>query len=149
MPSRRALAEISGNHAPPKQLSNESKMRLVGRMCGGQSASEIGQAEGVPKATVNQILRRYRQNNRVYNKPEDGGPVTYSRRDEVRIVRYARSNPTWIYSDLETETGVHLSRRELRLILEKHGISNSRGKRRSGPPKTTVRSDCGKAQHSA
>ena len=102
MPRRRPLADIPVNRAPYTELSNDTKQRLLGRALAGQSGDEIATAELLPKTTINTSISKAIIRGTIANKPRSGQPKKYTDRDERRILRYARLQQKWKYSDLRS-----------------------------------------------
>jgi hypothetical protein len=65
MPPRPPLAVISSNEPFRRELSYGTKRQLLGRSLAGQTATKIGEAEGLPRTTVRDVLHRAELNNNV------------------------------------------------------------------------------------
>jgi hypothetical protein len=67
----------------------------------------------------------------------EAGPKSYTHRDERMVICIARRTPKCMYATLRKQSGLDLSTKVLRRILQDAGILNWRSKRR--PP---YRSEC-------
>lgn len=119
MATRTPLAEIPANRARGAEVSDYQKIALVARCDAGETHRQIVEAESLPKSTVSTILKKVAVRGTVKNTYRSGQPRKTTKQDERKIIREARRNPKWTYSELVDSTGLTIYYDTFRNIL--HG----------------------------
>jgi transposase len=130
MPRRTPFKALPLNAIAGCELCHNTKIAITSRAAAGQTAREIEAAENTPKSIINSLLQRTKQRNTIENWPRSGHPKSYTHQDERMVIRIARRIPKCTYTTLRKQSGLDLSTKVLRRILQDAGILNWRSKRR-------------------
>lgn len=127
---RRPLGPISGNSTVRKELSPYQRGLIVGQAQKGAKPLEISRDLNIPRTTIISTLELDLLRNEGKSIPRPGRPLCYTPRNERVLLRFIRNNPKCSYNDIRQACGVIISNSTLKTILDKHGISNWRAKKR-------------------
>jgi transposase len=124
MPRRTPFKALLLNAIAGCKPSHDTKIAITNRAAAGQSAREIEAADNTPKSTIDSLLQRTKQRNTIENQSRSGCPKSYTYRDERMVIRIARRTPKCTYTTLRKQSGLDLSTKVLRRILQDLGILN-------------------------
>ena len=85
----------------------------------GLSYRKIGQETGTPFSTVQTIIRRYKNEHRVEDKPKSGRPKLFTDRDERLILRRVRDNPQISAVEVSSNMRVNAHPESVRRVLKR------------------------------
>jgi transposase len=88
--------------------------------------------KALPLNAIASLLQRTKQRNTIENQARSGRPRSYTHRDERMVIRIARRTPRCTYATLRKQSGLDLSTKVLRRILQDAGILNWRSKHKLG-----------------
>ncbi len=103
---KRHLSTTSNNHTPnstmakTKELSKDTRNKIVDLHQAGKTESAIGKQLGVKKSTVGAIIRKWKTYKTTDNLPRSGAPRKISPRGVKMITRTVSKNPRTTRGDL-------------------------------------------------
>ncbi len=103
---KRHLSTTSNSHTPnstmanTKELSKDTRNKIVDLHQAGKTESAIGKQLGVKKSTVGAIIRKWKTYKTTDNLPRSGAPRKISPRGVKMITRTVSKNPRTIRGDL-------------------------------------------------
>ncbi len=103
---KRHLSTTSNSHTPnstmakTKELSKDTRNKIVDLHQAGKTESAIGKQLGVKKSTVGAIIRKWKTYKTTDNLPRSGAPRKISPRGVKRITRTVSTNPRTTRGDL-------------------------------------------------
>ncbi len=106
---KRHLSTTSNSHTPnstmakTKELSKDTRNKIVDLHQAGKTESAIGKQLGVKKSTVGAIIRKWKTYKTTDNLPRSGAPRKISPRGVKMITRTVSKNPRTTREDLEND----------------------------------------------
>ncbi len=103
---KRHLSTTSNSHTPnstmakTKELSKDTRNKIVDLHQAGKTESAIGKQLGVKKSTVGAIIRKWKTYKTTDNLPRSGAPRKISPRGVKNITRTVSKNPRTTRGDL-------------------------------------------------
>jgi hypothetical protein len=128
------LHEIYGNKTPRVEHSPYVRGQIIGMRDMGAKWVEIEEKLGVPESTCRSIYSRKEDSPEGRSQDRSGRPKSYTKRDERKLVREARLNPTSSYRELSSAANWSSSKRTASRVLSIYNIKKWLAKRR---PKLT------------
>jgi len=113
--------------AKTKELSKDTRKKIVDLHQGGKSESTIGKQLGVKKSTVGAVVKKWKTYKTTDNLPRSGGPRKISSRGVKMIMRTLSKNPRTRRRDLMNDL------QRARTKVTKATISNTLHERDSNP----------------
>jgi hypothetical protein len=136
---RTSLGELSSNIIRGKELTPKIKGKILGmRDCGHNVPYIMGRLK-LSRCAVRYTIDQDELRPNAETLPRPGQTKSFSALDERNILRWARSNPKFTYAKLKDATGVGCSHKTISRILQSHGITNWRCKKRPHLTKHAVK----------
>ncbi|XDV52100.1 hypothetical protein PO909_020865 [Leuciscus waleckii] len=115
------------NMAKTKELSKDSRDKIVHLQKAGKGYGEIAKQLGEKRSTVGAIIRKWKKLNMTVNLPRTGAPCKISPRGVSMILRKVRNQPrtTWeeLVNDLK-RAGITVSKVTVGNTLRRHGLKS-------------------------
>ncbi|XGW04344.1 hypothetical protein V3C99_015479, partial [Haemonchus contortus] len=112
------------------ETSEATRKTIVDMKEAGMRGATIARILKIPARTVSSILARFRERNTVSNAPRTGRPRSTSARQDKRIVRLSKADPTLTSVDIAAEInasdGTNISRRTVARRLNAAGLIGRR-----------------------
>ncbi|KAI4903142.1 hypothetical protein NFI96_006458, partial [Prochilodus magdalenae] len=135
---KRHLPTTSNTHTPnstmvkTKELSEDTRNRIVDLHQAGKTESAIGKQLDVKKSTVGAIIRKWKTYKTTTNLPRSGAPRKISARVVKMITRTVRKNhrnTRWeLVNDLQ-EAGTNVTKATISNILRRQGLRSCSARR--------------------
>jgi hypothetical protein len=124
------LSSCSGNSRRGPELTPFQHGKIVAASDFGANPTAIAKCYKHPRSTIRSTLSLDSVRNEGISQARTGRPLTYSDREERKIIRQVRLYPKCTYKEVCAACAVQLCDSTLRSILAKHGIANWRAKKR-------------------
>ena len=124
------LGSCSGNSRRGPELTPFQHGKIVAASDFGANPAAIAKCYKHPRSTVRSTLSLDSVCNKGISQARAGQPVTYSDREEHKIIYQVQLYPKYIYKEVCIACAVQLYNSTLRSILAKHGIANWHTKKR-------------------
>lgn len=110
-----------------KQTSFEIRQLVVKHSCEGKTVREIAKLVGRSSSTVQNIIGRYRNENRITNKSREGQGKILNDREERRILKEVNKNPFKTAKELNVFVKESLKKdvcnETIKNVLRRHGLN--------------------------
>uniref|UniRef100_A0A8C6LCC8 Transposase Tc1-like domain-containing protein n=1 Tax=Nothobranchius furzeri TaxID=105023 RepID=A0A8C6LCC8_NOTFU len=135
---KRHLSTASNSQTPnsttakTKELSKDTRKRIVDLHQTGKSESTIGKQLGVKKATVGAIIRKWKTYKTTDNLPRSGAPHKMSSRGVKMIMRTVSKDPRTTRGDLVNDlqrAGTTVTKVTISNTLQRQGIKSCSARR--------------------
>ncbi|KAI4873355.1 hypothetical protein NFI96_015961 [Prochilodus magdalenae] len=135
---KRHLPTTSNTHTPnstmvkTKELSEDTRNRIVDLHQAGKTESAIGKQLDVKKSTVGAIIRKWKTYKTTTNLPRSGAPRKISARGVKMITRTVRKNPRTTRGDLVNdlqEAGTNVTIATISNTLRRQGLRSCSARR--------------------
>ncbi|KAI4888607.1 hypothetical protein NFI96_004255 [Prochilodus magdalenae] len=135
---KRHLPTTSNTHTPNstmvkrKELSEDTRNRIVDLHQAGKTESAIGKQLDVKKSTVGAIIRKWKTYKTTTNLPRSGAPRKISARGVKMITRTVRKNPRTTRGDLVNdlqEAGTNVTKATISNTLRRQGLRSCSARR--------------------
>jgi hypothetical protein len=121
--TRRPLGPITLNIIKKKDLSPQSRGKIIGAYIAGARPSEISRLFSTPDSTVRTTILKAPIRPHGYSCPKPGRPIEYSIQDKRSVLRFIRSNRKTKYSAIKKACGLEISHSTIKRILRKNGVT--------------------------
>lgn len=111
----------------PKQLTIEQRARIILLLEEGYSTRSIAERESVSQTAVVKTGKRKRETGNLKDRPREGRPVKFTKREERRTVRKITRNECSTAVDIQKELkkeGKDVSTETVRRVLKKKGLKS-------------------------
>ncbi len=134
---KRHLSTTSNSHTPnstmakTKELSKDTRNKIVDLHQAGKTESAIGKQLGVKKSTVGAIIRKWKTYKTTDNLPRSGAPRKISPRGVKMITRTVRKNPRTTRGDLVNDlqrAGTKVTKATISNTLRRQGLKSCSAK---------------------
>ena len=118
--------------AKMKELSKDSRKKIVDLLQAGKSESTIGKQVGVNKSTVGAIVREWKTSKTTDNLPRSGAPRKISSRGVKMIMRTVSKNPRTTRRDLMNDlqrAGTKVTKATISNTLRREGLRSCSARR--------------------
>ncbi|KAI4903709.1 hypothetical protein NFI96_008852 [Prochilodus magdalenae] len=118
--------------AKPKELSKDTREKMVDLHQAGNSESTIGKQAGVNKSTVGAIVRKWKTYKTTDNLPQSGAPRKISSRGVKMIMSTVSKNPRTTRRDLMNDlqrAGTKVTKATISNTLRREGFKSCRARR--------------------
>ncbi|KAI4879086.1 hypothetical protein NFI96_001424 [Prochilodus magdalenae] len=115
-----------------KELSEDTRNRIVDLHQAGKTESAIGKQLDVKKSTVGAIIRKWKTYKTTTNLPRSGAPRKISARGVKMITRTVRKNPRTTRGDLVNdlqEAGTNVTKATISNTLRRQGLRTCSARR--------------------
>ncbi|KAI4886589.1 hypothetical protein NFI96_000787 [Prochilodus magdalenae] len=115
-----------------KELSEDTRNRIVDLHQAGKTESAIGKQLDVKKSTVGAIIRKWKTYKTTTNLPRSGAPRKISARGVKMITRTVRKNPRTTRGDLVNdlqEAGTNVTKATISNTLRRQGLRSCSARR--------------------
>ncbi len=135
---KRHLSTTSNNHTPnstmakTKELSKDTRNKIVDLHQAGKTESAIGKQLGVMKSTVGAIIRKWKTYKTTDNLPRSGAPRKISPRGVKMITRTVSKNPRTTRGDLVNDlqrAGTKVTKTTISNTLRRQGLKSCSARR--------------------
>ncbi len=135
---KRHLSTTSNSHTPnstmakTKELSKDTKNKIVDLHQAGKTESAIGKQLGVKKSTVEAIIRKWKTYKTTDNLPRSGAPRKISPRGVKMITRTMSKNPRTTRGDLVNDlqrAGTKVTKAAISNTLRHQGLKSCSARR--------------------
>ncbi|KAI4880065.1 hypothetical protein NFI96_013370 [Prochilodus magdalenae] len=135
---KRHLPTTSNTHTPnstmvkTKELSEDTRNRIVDLHQAGKTESAIGKQLDVKKSTVGAIIRKWKTYKTTTNLPRSGAPRKISARGVKMITRTVRKNPRTTRGDLVNDlqdAGTNVPNAPISNTLRRQGLRSCSARR--------------------
>ncbi len=135
---KRHLSTISNCHTPnstmakTKELSKDTRNKIVDLHQAGKTESAIGKQLGVKKSTVGAIIRKWKTYKTTDNLPRSGAPRKISPHGVKMITRTVSKNPRTTRGDLVNDlqrAGTKVSKATISNTLRRQGLKSCSARR--------------------
>ncbi|KAI4871270.1 hypothetical protein NFI96_019798, partial [Prochilodus magdalenae] len=135
---KRHLPTTSNTHTPnstmvkTKELSEDTRNRIVDLHQAGKTESAIGKQLDVKKSTLGAIIRKWKTYKTTTNLPRSGAPRKISARGVKMITRTVRKNPRTTRGDLVNdlqEAGTNVTKATISNTLRRQGLRSCSARR--------------------
>ncbi len=135
---KRHLSTTSNSHTPnstmakTKELSKDTRNKIVDLHQAGKTESAIGKQLGVKKSTVGAIIRKWKTYKTTDNLPRSGAPRKISPRGVKMITRTVRKNPRTTRGDLVNDlqrAGTKVTKATISNTLRRQGLKSCSARR--------------------
>lgn len=133
MSPRKPLGEISDNAQPRKtrrELSPATRGFIIGAISGGMTVKEVAAMKSLNQSTVRKTYKLRNQRPGQKSLPRSGRPDKLSVRDERRLLRHARTNPTATFKEVVDELKLDVSNKVYLKTLKRNDIKHERAAQR-------------------
>jgi hypothetical protein len=127
---RRPLGPITPNIIRNKDLSPQSRGKIIGAYIAGARPSAISRLFSTPDSTIRTTLSMASIRPHGLSLPKPGRPIKYSVQDERSVLRFIRLNPQTKYNAIKEVCGLTISHSTIKRILRKNNILTWRAKKR-------------------
>ncbi|KAK3516426.1 hypothetical protein QTP70_011958 [Hemibagrus guttatus] len=118
--------------AKTKELSKDTRNKIVDMHQAGKTESAIGKQLGVKKSTVGAIIRKWKTYKTTDNLPRSGAPHKISRRGVKMITRTVSKNPRTTQGDLVNDlqrAGTKVTKATISNTLRRQGLKSCSARR--------------------
>ncbi|KAK3535343.1 hypothetical protein QTP70_009353 [Hemibagrus guttatus] len=118
--------------AKTKELSKDTRNKIVDLHQAGKTESAIGKQHGVKKSTVGAIIRKWKTYKTTDNLPRSGAPRKISPRGVKMITRTVRKNPRTTWGDLVNDlqrAGTKVTKATISNTLRRQGLKSCSARR--------------------
>ncbi len=118
--------------AKTKELSKDTRNKIVDLHQAGKTKSAIGKQLGVKKSTVGAIIRKWKTYKTTDNLPRSGAPRKITRRGVKMITRTVSKNPRTTRGDLVNDlqrAGTTVTKATISNTLRRQGLKSCRARR--------------------
>ncbi|KAK3571155.1 hypothetical protein QTP86_003671 [Hemibagrus guttatus] len=135
---KRHLSTTSNSQTPnstmakTKELSEDTRNKIVDLHQAGKTESAIGKQLGVKKSTVGAIIRKWKTYKTTDNLPRSGAPRKISPRGVKMITRTVSKNPTTTRGDLVNDlqrAGTKVTKATISNTLRRQGLKSCSARR--------------------
>ncbi|KAK3549472.1 hypothetical protein QTP86_001473 [Hemibagrus guttatus] len=135
---KRHLSTTSNSQTPnstmakTKELSKDTRNKIVDLHQAGKTESAIGKQIGVKKSTVGAIIRKWKTYKTTDNLPRSGAPRKISPRGVKMITRMVSKNPRTTLGDLVNDlqrAGTKVTKATISNTLRRHGLKSCSARR--------------------
>ncbi len=135
---KRHLSTTSNSHNPnstmakTKELSKDTRNKIVDLHQAGKTESAIGKQLGVKKSTVGAIIRKWKTYKTTDNLPRSGAPRKISPRGVKMITRTVSKNPRTTRGDLVNDlqrAGTKVTKATISNTLRRQGLKSCSARR--------------------
>ncbi len=135
---KRNLSTTSNSHTPnstmakTKELSKDTRNKIVDLHQAGKTESAIGKQLGVKKSTVGAIIRKWKTYKTTDNLPRSGAPRKISPRGVKMITRTVSKNPRTTRGDLVNDlqrAGTKVTKATISNTLRRQGLKSCSARR--------------------
>ncbi len=135
---KRHLSTTSNSHTPnstmakTKELSKDTRNKIVDLHQAGKTESAIGKQLGVKKSTVGAIIRKWKTYKTTDNLPRSGAPRKSSPRGVKMITRTVSKNPRTTRWDLVNDlqrAGTKVTKATISNTLRRQGLKSCGARR--------------------
>ncbi len=135
---KRHLSTTSNSHTPnstmakTKELSKDTRNKIVDLHQAGKTESAIGKQLGVKKSTVGAIIRKWKTYKTTDNLPRSGAPRKISPRGVKMITRTVSKNPRTTQGDLVNDlqrAGTKATKATISNTLRRQGLKSCSARR--------------------
>ncbi len=135
---KRHLSTTSNSHTPnstmakTKELSKDTRNKIVDLHQAGKTESAIGKQLGVKKSTVGAIIRKWKTYKTTNNLPRSGAPRKISPRGVKMITRTVSKNPRTTRGDLVNDlqrAGTKVTKATISNTLRRQGLKSCSARR--------------------
>ncbi len=135
---KRHLSTTSNSHTPnstmakTKELSKDTRNKIVDLHQAGKTESAIGKQLGVKKSTVGAIIRKWKTYKTTDNLPRSGAPRMISPRGVKMITRTVSKNPRTTRGDLVNDlprAGTKVTKATISNTLRRQGLKSCSARR--------------------
>ncbi|KAK3542029.1 hypothetical protein QTP86_010853 [Hemibagrus guttatus] len=135
---KRHLSTTSNSQTPnstmakTKELSKDTRNKIVDLHQAGKTESAIGKQLGVKKSTVGAIIRKWKTYKTTDNLPRSGAPHKISRRGVKMITRTVSKNPRTTRGDLVNDlqrAGTKVTKATISNTLRRQGLKSCSARR--------------------
>ncbi len=135
---KRHLSTTSNSHTPnstmakTKELSKDTRNKIVDLHQAGKTESAIGKQLGVKKSTVGAIIRKWKTYKTTDNLPRSGAPRKISPRGVKMITRTVSKNPRTTRGDLVNDlqrAGTKVTKATISNTLRRQGLKSCSARR--------------------
>ncbi len=135
---KRHLSTTSNSHTPnstmakTKELSKDTRNKIVDLHQAGRTESAIGKQLGVKKSTVGAIIRKWKTYKTTDNLPRSGAPRKISPRGVKMITRTVSKNPRTTRGDLVNDlqrAGTKVTKATISNTLRRQGLKSCSARR--------------------
>ncbi len=135
---KRHLSTTSNSHSPnstmakTKELSKDTRNKIVDLHQAGKTESAIGKQLGVKKSTVGAIIRKWKTYKTTDNLPRSGAPRKISPRGVKMITRTVNKNPRTTRGDLVNDlqrAGTKVTKATISNTLRRQGLKSCSARR--------------------
>ncbi len=135
---KRHLSTTSNSHTPSstmaktKELSKDTRNKIVDLHQAGKTGSAIGKQLGVKKSTVGAIIRKWKTYKTTDNLPRSGAPRKISPRGVKMITRTVSKNPRTTRGDLVNDlqrAGTKVTKATISNTLRRQGLKSCSARR--------------------
>ncbi len=135
---KRHLSTTSNSHTPnstmakTKELSKDTRNKIVDLHQAGKTESAIGKQLGVKKSTVGAIIRKWKTYKTTDNLPRSGAPRKISPRGVKIITRTVSKNPRTTRGDLVNDlqrAGTKVTKATISNTLRRQGLKSCSARR--------------------
>ncbi len=132
------LSTTSNSHTPnstmakTKELSKDTRNKIVDLHQAGKTESAIGKQLGVKKSTVGAIIRKWKTYKTTDNLPRSGAPRKISPRGVKMITRIVSKNPRTTRGDLVNDlqrAGTKVTKATISNTLRRQGLKSCSARR--------------------
>lgn len=110
-----------------KNTSFDQRQLVIFHFAKGKTNREISELLNIPKSTVGDIIRRYKNEDRIDSVPQNGRPKILSQNDERYIMKKVKIDPRIsapkLKTDLESNLGICVSSETVRRVIRKNGLN--------------------------
>ncbi|KAK3535266.1 hypothetical protein QTP70_006423 [Hemibagrus guttatus] len=137
-PYKRHLSTTSNSQTPnstmakTKELSKDTRNKIVDLHQAGKTESAIGKQLGVKKSTVGAIIRKWKTYKTTDNLPRSGAPRKISPRGVKMITRTVSKNPRTTRGDLVNDlqrAGTKVTKATISNTLRRQGLKSCSARR--------------------
>ncbi|KAI3367054.1 hypothetical protein L3Q82_009687, partial [Scortum barcoo] len=138
LPYKRHLSTTSNSQTPnstmakTKELSKDTRNKIVDLHQAGKTESAIGKQLGVKKSTVGAIIRKWKTYKTTDNLPRSGAPRKISPRGVKMIMRTVSKNPRTTRGDLVNDlqrAGTKVTKATISNTLRRQGLKSCSARR--------------------